>query len=227
MGRGKRTLGHGLGEVQVEGALIQAQRLEAQAHAHRSFQRFQSCTRSQSETVWVPLWGYSLMGSLIAGSKISAMGTSCSPAKVQLIFFKMHPSASQPLRHVTEPCGNPWASPAFWGKEITPFFSKSCNSHTWLLFSGERPFVCLICLSAFTTKANCERHLKVHTDTLNGKLDSGLEVGSRANPSQRPISCGPMTLPASLTLVPRPKESSIAGGGSFQSASVLLPRVPR
>lgn len=34
--------------------------------------------------------------------------------------------------------------------------------------SGERPFVCLICLSAFTTKANCERHLKVHTDTLNG-----------------------------------------------------------
>lgn len=34
---------------------------------------------------------------------------------------------------------------------------------------GERPFVCLICLSAFTTKANCERHLKVHTDTLTGK----------------------------------------------------------
>lgn len=34
--------------------------------------------------------------------------------------------------------------------------------------TGERPFVCLICLSAFTTKANCERHLKVHTDTLNG-----------------------------------------------------------
>lgn len=37
-----------------------------------------------------------------------------------------------------------------------------------LCLSGERPFVCLICLSAFTTKANCERHLKVHTDTLNG-----------------------------------------------------------
>lgn len=34
---------------------------------------------------------------------------------------------------------------------------------------GERPFVCLICLSAFTTKANCERHLKVHTDTLSGR----------------------------------------------------------
>lgn len=29
--------------------------------------------------------------------------------------------------------------------------------------------MCLICLSAFTTKANCERHLKVHTDTLTGK----------------------------------------------------------
>uniref|UniRef100_A0A672TE53 Zinc finger protein, FOG family member 1 n=1 Tax=Strigops habroptila TaxID=2489341 RepID=A0A672TE53_STRHB len=33
--------------------------------------------------------------------------------------------------------------------------------------SRERPFVCLICLSAFTMKANCKRHLKVHTDTLN------------------------------------------------------------
>lgn len=29
--------------------------------------------------------------------------------------------------------------------------------------------MCLICLSAFTTKANCERHLKVHTDTQSGK----------------------------------------------------------
>lgn len=38
--------------------------------------------------------------------------------------------------------------------------------------AGERPFVCLICLSAFTTKANCERHLKVHTDTLNGECTS-------------------------------------------------------
>nr|1SRK_A Chain A, Zinc finger protein ZFPM1 [Mus musculus] len=33
--------------------------------------------------------------------------------------------------------------------------------------SGKRPFVCRICLSAFTTKANCARHLKVHTDTLS------------------------------------------------------------
>jgi hypothetical protein len=38
---------------------------------------------------------------------------------------------------------------------------------------GERPFVCLICLSAFTTKANCERHLKVHTDTLSGRWAAG------------------------------------------------------
>lgn len=41
-----------------------------------------------------------------------------------------------------------------------------CPSLSCLI--GERPFICLICLSAFTTKANCERHLKVHTDTLNG-----------------------------------------------------------
>lgn len=40
--------------------------------------------------------------------------------------------------------------------------------HLSAFSTGERPFVCLICLSAFTTKANCERHLKVHTDTLSG-----------------------------------------------------------
>lgn len=45
--------------------------------------------------------------------------------------------------------------------------------------AGERPFVCLICLSAFTTKANCERHLKVHTDTLNGECTSpGVPMGT-------------------------------------------------
>uniref|UniRef100_A0A3Q0S3Z7 Zinc finger protein, FOG family member 1 n=1 Tax=Amphilophus citrinellus TaxID=61819 RepID=A0A3Q0S3Z7_AMPCI len=54
-----------------------------------------------------------------------------------------------------------------------PHCNKSCPSASSLeihmrTHSGERPFVCLICLSAFTTKANCERHLKVHTDTLNG-----------------------------------------------------------
>ncbi|KAL4657096.1 zinc finger protein ZFPM1 [Arapaima gigas] len=54
-----------------------------------------------------------------------------------------------------------------------PHCKKSCPSASSLeihmrTHSGERPFVCLICLSAFTTKANCERHLKVHTDTLNG-----------------------------------------------------------
>lgn len=35
--------------------------------------------------------------------------------------------------------------------------------------------MCLICLSAFTTKANCERHLKVHTDTLSGRWGLGRE----------------------------------------------------
>lgn len=41
--------------------------------------------------------------------------------------------------------------------------------------------MCLICLSAFTTKANCERHLKVHTDTLSGRWAGGREgvVGFR------------------------------------------------
>ncbi|KAI3371753.1 hypothetical protein L3Q82_024307 [Scortum barcoo] len=60
-------------------------------------------------------------------------------------------------------------------ERICPFpqCNKSCPSASSLeihmrTHSGERPFVCLICLSAFTTKANCERHLKVHTDTLNG-----------------------------------------------------------
>ncbi|XP_069492199.1 zinc finger protein ZFPM1 isoform X2 [Ambystoma mexicanum] len=60
-------------------------------------------------------------------------------------------------------------------ERICPFpqCKKSCPSASSLEIhmrshSGERPFVCLICLSAFTTKANCERHLKVHTDPLNG-----------------------------------------------------------
>ncbi|XP_067854115.1 zinc finger protein ZFPM1 isoform X2 [Heptranchias perlo] len=60
-------------------------------------------------------------------------------------------------------------------ERICPFpqCNKSCPSASSLEIhvrshSGERPFVCLICLSAFTTKANCERHLKVHTDALNG-----------------------------------------------------------
>ncbi|KAL0968209.1 hypothetical protein UPYG_G00263860 [Umbra pygmaea] len=60
-------------------------------------------------------------------------------------------------------------------ERVCPFpqCNKSCPSASSLeihmrTHSGERPFVCLICLSAFTTKANCERHLKVHTDTQNG-----------------------------------------------------------
>lgn len=95
----------------------------------------------------------------------------------------MYLNLSVMLQSHAENCGP--ALP-FWGKEMTPFLSESCNSHL-ASFSGERPFVCLICLSAFTTKANCERHLKVHTDTLNGKLDSGREVRHETNPSQRPV----------------------------------------
>ncbi|XP_053742076.1 zinc finger protein ZFPM1 isoform X1 [Synchiropus splendidus] len=60
-------------------------------------------------------------------------------------------------------------------ERVCPFpqCHKSCPSASSLeihmrTHSGERPFVCLVCLSAFTTKANCERHLKVHTDTLSG-----------------------------------------------------------
>ncbi|XP_034379055.1 zinc finger protein ZFPM1 isoform X2 [Arvicanthis niloticus] len=62
-------------------------------------------------------------------------------------------------------------------ERVCPFpqCRKSCPSASSLEIhmrshSGERPFVCLICLSAFTTKANCERHLKVHTDTLSDGL---------------------------------------------------------
>ncbi|XP_058530598.1 zinc finger protein ZFPM1 isoform X1 [Ochotona princeps] len=64
-------------------------------------------------------------------------------------------------------------------ERICPFpqCRKSCPSASSLEIhlrshSGERPFVCLICLSAFTTKANCERHLKVHTDSLSGVCHS-------------------------------------------------------
>ncbi|XP_039186826.1 zinc finger protein ZFPM1 isoform X3 [Crotalus tigris] len=69
---------------------------------------------------------------------------------------------------------------AYPNERICPFpqCQKSCPSASSLEIhmrshSGERPFVCLICLSAFTTKANCERHLKVHTDTLNGLSSPG------------------------------------------------------
>lgn len=44
--------------------------------------------------------------------------------------------------------------------------------------------MCLICLSAFTTKANCERHLKVHTDTLTG--ERGQEGGGGVCGTQPP-----------------------------------------
>lgn len=48
--------------------------------------------------------------------------------------------------------------------------------------------MCLICLSAFTTKANCERHLKVHTDTLTGKQGG---AGGRGQGWWGPAAQGP------------------------------------
>ncbi|XP_006888920.1 PREDICTED: zinc finger protein ZFPM1 [Elephantulus edwardii] len=71
------------------------------------------------------------------------------------------------------------AKETYPNERVCPFpqCRKSCPSASSLEIhmrshSGERPFVCLICLSAFTTKANCERHLKVHTDTLSGVCHS-------------------------------------------------------
>ncbi|XP_061891947.1 zinc finger protein ZFPM1 isoform X3 [Entelurus aequoreus] len=79
----------------------------------------------------------------------------------------------QPAAASTPPQDKPKES--YPNERVCPFpqCNKSCPSASSLeihmrTHSGERPFVCLICLSAFTTKANCERHLKVHTDTLNG-----------------------------------------------------------
>ncbi|KAG7468450.1 hypothetical protein MATL_G00143010 [Megalops atlanticus] len=80
-------------------------------------------------------------------------------------------------RQKQEPASPPLEKPreSYPNERICPFphCNKSCPSASSLeihmrTHSGERPFVCLICLSAFTTKANCERHLKVHTDTLSG-----------------------------------------------------------
>uniref|UniRef100_A0A8C5WBK7 Zinc finger protein, FOG family member 1 n=1 Tax=Leptobrachium leishanense TaxID=445787 RepID=A0A8C5WBK7_9ANUR len=75
----------------------------------------------------------------------------------------------------TSPSMEEKAKDTYPNERICPFpqCKKSCPSASSLEIhmrshSGERPFVCLICLSAFTTKANCERHLKVHTDTMNG-----------------------------------------------------------
>lgn len=59
--------------------------------------------------------------------------------------------------------------------------------------------MCLICLSAFTTKANCERHLKVHTDTLSGRW--AVRVGEY-------IHLGPRALTA--THVPQVSVTAVA-----------------
>lgn len=66
----------------------------------------------------------------------------------------------------TIPCCLPRA-PGSWEAEPRGLWPVRLSHQACV--PGERPFVCLICLSAFTTKANCERHLKVHTDTLTGK----------------------------------------------------------
>ncbi|KAM3828991.1 zinc finger protein ZFPM1 isoform 4-T5 [Vipera latastei] len=83
-------------------------------------------------------------------------------------------------QNATSPALDEKPKDAYPNERICPFpqCQKSCPSASSLEIhmrshSGERPFVCLICLSAFTTKANCERHLKVHTDTLNGLSSPG------------------------------------------------------
>ncbi|XP_034973021.2 zinc finger protein ZFPM1 isoform X1 [Zootoca vivipara] len=82
-------------------------------------------------------------------------------------------------QNATSPTVDEKPKEAYPNERICPFpqCKKSCPSASSLEIhmrshSGERPFVCLICHSAFTTKANCERHLKVHTDTLNGVCHS-------------------------------------------------------
>ncbi|XP_063169117.1 zinc finger protein ZFPM1 isoform X2 [Candoia aspera] len=84
-------------------------------------------------------------------------------------------------QNTTSPTMDEKPKEAYPNERICPFpqCQKSCPSASSLEIhmrshSGERPFVCLICLSAFTTKANCERHLKVHTDTLSGLSSPGL-----------------------------------------------------
>ncbi|XP_011370214.1 zinc finger protein ZFPM1 [Pteropus vampyrus] len=92
-----------------------------------------------------------------------------------LYYCASRQSASSPATAITdEKPKEPYPN-----ERICPFpqCRKSCPSASSLEIhmrshSGERPFVCLICLSAFTTKANCERHLKVHTDTLSGVCHS-------------------------------------------------------
>nr|XP_056718367.1 zinc finger protein ZFPM1 [Euleptes europaea] len=82
-------------------------------------------------------------------------------------------------QNIASPAVDEKPKEAYPNERVCPFpqCKKSCPSASSLEIhmrshSGERPFVCLICLSAFTTKANCERHLKVHTDTLNGVCHS-------------------------------------------------------
>ncbi|KAJ7997746.1 hypothetical protein DPEC_G00215320, partial [Dallia pectoralis] len=87
----------------------------------------------------------------------------------------MYYCASRQKQPASSPPPQDKPKESYPNERVCPFpqCNKSCPSASSLeihmrTHSGERPFVCLICLSAFTTKANCERHLKVHTDTQNG-----------------------------------------------------------
>ncbi|XP_027476158.2 zinc finger protein ZFPM1 isoform X6 [Zalophus californianus] len=80
------------------------------------------------------------------------------------------PPPTSPRRPTPTSASAPFPSAARAAPAPAPW--RSTCAATAPCVPGERPFVCLICLSAFTTKANCERHLKVHTDTLSGVCHS-------------------------------------------------------
>lgn len=86
---------------------------------------------------------------------------------------------------------------------LCPVVTRPCAC-----LAGERPFVCLICLSAFTTKANCERHLKVHTDTLNGGCVDG---GGQREPSW--VGAGGLPFTPSWPFGPEPGPCLRSGAG--------------
>jgi len=71
---------------------------------------------------------------------------------------------------------------------------SSLNRHA-RKHNGERPFECSICKFMFTTKANCERHTKVHPEAVNKRSDEIVIVHKSNNtlpliihPSYEPTS---------------------------------------
>ncbi|KAK1330362.1 LOW QUALITY PROTEIN: hypothetical protein QTO34_010551 [Cnephaeus nilssonii] len=106
------------------------------------------------------------MASILATAVINMSGTC-----------KLTSCTTVPAARVPAPLPQPPLTRSPRSHTPTSVAAKSCPSASSLEIhmrshSGERPFVCLICLSAFTTKANCERHLKVHTDTQSGVCHS-------------------------------------------------------